>query len=220
MGLHNPKQFFLSSKFNSVIDIEFPLQSFREYIKLTDQLIEKEVKTVIETNIKSLTEFNSDDDELLLFDPNDHEIKIHLRQLYYHSLFISLYSLLEKTMWKLCKIAEQGQSLKIRDISGDGIFKYHKYLEKVLKVDLSELNTEWSIIVKYNKLRNQLVHSTNQIEKNTDNNKLLNTLRSLKGLEITDYGDFYEFEINDKTLLLEFNNTVYKFLHGIYWEKH
>jgi len=98
--------------------------------------VENDIKDKIQAYDKFLKEA-SDAEIEYLHDFQDHEIKIHTRQLYYHSLFISLYSFLERKMYQLCRLAEEHQSLKIKDISGEGIFKYYKYFKKVLIISIS-----------------------------------------------------------------------------------
>ncbi|MDZ4668401.1 MAG: hypothetical protein SGJ00_11020 [bacterium] len=155
-----------------------------------------------------------------LHDFVDHQIKIHTRQLYYHSLFISLYFFLERKMYQLYRIAEEHQSLKIKDISDDGIFKYYKWLKIVLGINLDALNAEWIEIRKYNKLRNKFVHSWTNTLENVDNNKeMIRTLQSINNLLVIDKGDYLEFEITDKELLMTFCKIISKFLHKVYFEK-
>jgi len=202
-----------------VLEVDFQLDSFSEYIKLTEKTIENDIKEKIKAYDKFLKEA-SDDEIEYLHDFQDHEIKIHTRQLYYHSLFISLYSFLERKMYQLCRLAELNQTLKIKDISGEGIFKYYKYFKKVLGLNLDGLNAEWTEITKYNKLRNKLVHSpTNTIENGDNNKELIRTLQSISNLVVIDRGDYLEFEITDKELLMTFCKTIRKFLHDIYLEK-
>lgn len=216
MGLYRHRQVFDSSSFQYVLEVNFQLDSFREYINLTEKTVENDIKEKIKSYDKFLKEASNIEIEYM-HDFSDHEIKIHTRQLHYHSLFISLYSFLERKMYQLCRLSENHQSLKIKDISGDGIFKYYKYLKKVLKIDLDALNKEWTEITKYNKLRNRLVHSpTNTIEKR-DNKKLITILQSIENLIIVDKGEYVEFEITDKKLLMTFCKTISKFLHDIYY---
>ncbi len=123
-------------------------------------------------------------------------------------------------MYQLCRIAEEHQSLKIKDISGDGIFKYYTYLKKVLGINLDVLNTEWSEFTKYNKLRNILVHSSTYSLENIENNKkLISVLNSIENLLVKTNGDYLEFEITDKELLISFSKRIRKFLNEVYHEK-
>ncbi|MDZ4844050.1 MAG: hypothetical protein SH857_00725 [Chitinophagales bacterium] len=149
----------------------------------------------------------------------EQEIRIYTLNLYSNSLFISLYSFLERKLYQICKVAEKNKSIKINDLSGDGIFKYCNYLKKVLEIDLEKINSEWVRITNYNKLRNRIVHSpTNIIEKDKNNKKLIEAIKSIEYLVINDKGAFIEFEINNQKLLLNFLNSITNFLDFIYWE--
>jgi len=230
MGLYRHRSIFNDGK--HIIDIDFQLQSFTDYIKITEKIIEKEIKDKINSYNKFLQEA-SDIEIEHEYDIVDHKTKIHIHQLYYNSIFISLYSFLEKKMYQLCKLAEKNQSIKVKDLSaeknqsikvkdlsGEGIFKYYKYFKKVLHIDLENLNKDWTLITKYNKLRNRLVHFPQTIiEKSENNTKQIETLKSIINLKIIDKGDYIEFEISDKQLLLNFSGVINNFLRNIYFEK-
>ncbi|MFZ1291292.1 MAG: hypothetical protein WAR79_14440 [Melioribacteraceae bacterium] len=219
MGLYRHRQVFNNNSYQYVLEVDFQLDSFREYIKLTEKTVENDIKEKIKAYDRFLKEA-SDAEIEYLHDFEEHEIKIHTRKLYYHSLFISLYSFLERKMYQLCRLAEEHQTLKIKDISGDGIFKYYKYFKKVLGINLDGLNAEWTEITKYNKLRNRLVHSqTNTIENGDNNKELIRTLQSINNLVVIDKGDSLEFEITDKELLMTFCSIINKFLNDVYLEK-
>jgi len=89
-----------------------------------------------------------------------------------------------------------------------------------LGINLDGLNAEWTEITKYNKLRNRLVHlPTNTIENGDNNKELIRTLQSIDNLVVLNKGDYLEFEITDKELLMRSCNTISKFLHDVYLEK-
>lgn len=141
MGLHRHRAVFDDEKFQYVFEVDFQLYSFKDYIKITEQIIEKEIKDAINSYNNFLQEV-SDIEIEFEYDFEDHETKIHIHQLYYNSIFISLYSFLEKKMYQLSKLAERNQLIKVKDLSDDGIFKYYKYFKKVLLIDLEELNND------------------------------------------------------------------------------
>lgn len=219
MGLFRHRKVFNDDEFQYVIEVDFQLYSFKEYIKITEQIIEKEIKEEINRYNKFLREA-SDIEIEYQYDFEDHQTKNHIHQLYYNSIFISLYSFLEKKMYQLCKLAEKNNLIKVRDLSDDGIFKYYKYFKKVLLIDLEQLNKEWTLITKYNKLRNRLVHfPENTIEKSNNNSKHIEILKSIRNLKIIDKGNYIEYEISDKQLLLDFWFEINSFLNKIYYEK-
>lgn len=218
MGIGRIRPIFDNDNFQYVLDIEFQLYSFKEYITITQEVVNKKILRKIDDYDKFLKE-SSDEEIKWMYDIEDHEIKIFTHQLYYNSIFISLYSFLEKKMYQLCKLGEKKQLIKVKDLSGDGIVKYYNYFRKVLLINLQDLNTEWSSITKYNKLRNQLVHSPTNIIENSNNPSLIIILKSIKNLNIIDREDFVEYEITDKKLLLDFWSVINKFLSEIYYER-
>jgi hypothetical protein len=117
---------FVSSNFEYGLEVDFQLESFSEYINITEELIEKEIKREIIKHDKFLKE-SSEYEIHAYYDAIDHIIKTNVHQLYYNSLFISLYSFLEKKMYQFCKLAEKNYSIKVKDLSDDGIFKYQNY---------------------------------------------------------------------------------------------
>jgi len=221
MAIIRTRHIFDKKGFQYTTDIQFQLDAFWQYINITEELIEREVKEKIKSNenfLKDTTPVEID----LWHDFVDHAIKVHTRQLHYSSIFISIYSFFEKKMKQLCKIGEENQLIKINDMSGRGVVKYQKYLTKVLQLNLDTLKNEWELITRYNQLRNLLVHApSNTLTK--DNNGLIekiHKIKSLPGLTIVDTDDTIEFEIEDKKLLLQFCKVVDRFLDYICNEKH
>lgn len=206
--------------FQYVVDVDFQLYSFQEYIKLTEQIIEEEIKQKIEEYNNFLAD-NQDEDLVFGPDSANHDIRVFTHQLYYNSIFIALYAFLEKKMYQLCRIAEERHMIKLRDLSDDGIFKYYKYFKKVLLINMDEVNSEWSLICKYNKLRNRLVHfPTNVIDKSPENSAQIDLVKSIEHLTTIDNGTYIEYEIGDKEFLLKFCATIECFLHTIYYVRH
>lgn len=219
MGLNRSKQVFKSDKFDYTIEVDFQLNAFIEYIKITQETIDKEVKQIIEKYKIEADEYNLNEDNVLIYDFADHEIKINTSRLYYNSMFVMLFSFLEKKMYQLCKIAEVQYEIKLNDISGQGISKYKIYLSKVLKIDFSNLNTEWSQINRLNELRNLFVHSPYpELVYNENNNNKINTLKSIKNLKSEAKTSTIEFYIDNVELLNNFKSIIYSFLNKIYYE--
>jgi hypothetical protein len=220
MGLFSVRSVFVNddNNFNYLRDVEFEQFAFQDYLKLTEETFEKDVKEQlirIDEFLKS-SDLHQIENE---YDYINHETLLHTHKLYYGSLFISLYSFLERKLYAICIEAQKKQTIKIKDISGDGIFKYEKYLKKVVGIDLTESNTEWTIINQYNKLRNRIIHSpTNTIEK-LNNERLITQFRQIEFLNITDEGTFIVYEINDVQLLKKFIKVIDKFLRKIYFKK-
>ena len=87
---------FSSQDFIYPVEVTFQLNSFQEYIKITEKTIE-EVNLKILQYEEILKKASGLERSIVYgYDDVDHEIKIQTQQLYYSSLFISLYSFLEK----------------------------------------------------------------------------------------------------------------------------
>ncbi|MCF8234820.1 MAG: hypothetical protein K9G67_07320 [Bacteroidales bacterium] len=217
MGIYTSRETFNDENFQFLIEVDFQLFSFKEYIKLTEKIIDREIKEEIKKYNKFLKQTTGDQIEIG-YDVVDHEIKIYTHQLYLNSIFISLYSFLEKKMSQLCKLAEKNTYMKVKDLSGNGIFKYYKYFKKVLEINLVPINDEWTLITKYNKLRNRIVHfPDNTIEKSENNANLIETFKSINNLSIIEEEDFYEFKISDSQLLNDFLTVIERFLYKIFY---
>ncbi|MCG8206743.1 hypothetical protein [Tenacibaculum finnmarkense] len=212
MGLGKPiNNIFLSEDFH-FSEIDFELDSFIEYLELTNTLIDSKVK-------KYLAEYNNTSDEAkdVFFDSSEVYIKEKCLQLYYSSIVISLYSFLEQSFVRLAEIPEKDKKIKIEDISGNGIiFKIKKYLEKVIEIDFNEMNDEWNEITKLNRLRNLFVHSSNSILKKQGNTKVINVLKEIKQLKMTEISDYYSLEFENDKLIRHFIEVIRIFLNKIY----
>ena len=220
MGLYSVRNVFINedNNFNYLRDVEFEQFAFQEYLKLTEKTFQNDVKeqlNKIDDLLKSSDLYQIE----YAYDYIDHETLVHTHKLYYSSLFVSLYSFLERKLYAICIEAQKKQTIKVKDISGDGIFKYQKYLKKVIGIDFSESNTEWTIINRYNKLRNRIIHSpTNTIEK-LNNEGLINEFNRIEFLNIKDEETFIVYEMDDVKLLKEFMKVIHDFLRKIYFVK-
>jgi hypothetical protein len=219
MARYRPKAIFNGNNdFSYIIDVQFQLDAFREYIQMTEGLIEQEVKQTISKYEKYYND-SLENGEGLVHDLGDHEVKKNIQSLYYSSLFISIYSFLEKKMFQLCLIGGTGQNLKVEDLAGRGIDKFKNYITKVLNVDLRSVQSDWETIQKLNVVRNLLVHHpTDILDKRNYINKI-NILKTIKHLQLVEHEGHFEFAIVNKDLLLSFLSHIYNFLNELYYER-
>ena len=194
--------------FNSS-EIEFELDSFIDYLELTNNLIDEKLIKYMK-DYKDAGEYAD-----VIYDGLDAYIKSKSLQLYYSSIIISLYSLLEQSMFKLCKAAEKNFSLKIYDIAGKGIFQYKIYLEKVVNIDFSGMNNEWNEITKYNHLRNLFVHTSNTIIHKTESKNRINAIREIKDLKITELANKYVIDFDNDKPVRHFVMVIGRFMRKI-----
>src|SRR5687768_9028723 len=139
MGRWRIREVFRNKEFEYITEIDFQIEAIRTYIKATRGIIEVDIKNKIADYEKWAKE---EEYWEMGFNLSEMEILDHTRTLYYSSIFISISSFLERKMLQLCRLAEQGQIVKTNDIAGKGIFKFHKYLTKVLGLDLTAIEAE------------------------------------------------------------------------------
>ena len=218
MGLTKIREPFISDLFNYTVEVEFQLAAFKNYIKITEEVINKEINQEIkrcESLEKSCKEAY---EELYYFEK--HEIAIYTKNLYYNSLLISLYSFFERILYKFCMLAEEKIDNKIRVINDHGIKKYYKYLKENVNINFEKLNHEWLKINKYKELRDILVHSPiPEIQKNDNNLIKTITIRSIDHLTVLENDDCFRFHIDNEKLLYDFHDVIRKFIDEIYHER-
>lgn len=199
-----------------ILEVDLQLGAFKEYIEMSEKMILNTIEKGI-TDYELFLKYSSRKEIEQFYDFEDHRIKIQIMQLCYQSIYYSIYSFLEKKLDQLCQIAQDQQNLKINDLNGKGIRKYYNYIEKILKIDLSHVKSEWMEIMKHNELRNKLIHSPKNIIKKDNNNKqLINWLKSNKNIRVIDRNTHIEFEISNKEFLTCFCRTISNFLFQLY----
>lgn len=124
------------------------------------------------------------------------------------SVFMTLYSVFENDLNRLCQHLEHKLNLKLKvsDLSGKGIDRAKLYLTKVANLDLSALSSHqfWNEIKHIQQVRNAIVHRNAQL----DNDK---TLRAY--IESCDYLTSQ----NSSIILLEgFLAHVLSNMRGVY----
>ena len=124
-----------------------------------------------------------------------------------YAIFVLAFAKFEATLNKICTLIgdEKGFTIRVFDISGKGIHRSRKYLEKMFLVNFSELNSEWSRIVIYSELRNKIVHSYGEITipdgVHVEETDALKKFKKLTGIGLT----------TDNFITIE-NDTVKEFI--------
>ena len=102
------------------------------------------------------------------------------------SLFLSTYFLLENSLDQIYKNLRKSNSynLKLKDISGNGVFRSSLYLKKVCNVITPFQSETWTEITDFNKIRNVFVHSDGILLKSsTDTIKICEKYNQIELLE-------------------------------------
>lgn len=126
------------------------------------------------------------------------------QQTFYDSFYITLYSFLEKELYKICKNLEEANTykIKIKYLTGHGVDKYSLYLSSLYDIEISHFNS-WNEIKNHQKIRNHIVHNDSSFL--NKQHKLFSTANCLGCLSKIDRGkdrdDFFEVIIKNTTCL-------------------
>jgi len=162
-----------------------------EALQETDQFIEKAIKTEVdrkereleerleesqdEAEQEAIREYSSDDLYLL---------SEQLPKNYRYSMVVSIYSLLEQTMVRLCRmIKRHNPGIPEPNFRAGIIFNAKQYLTVHGGIRFRKASRNWTRIIKYNKIRNLIVHHEGLIPKN-EIDEYKRILRSLKFVRI------------------------------------
>lgn len=198
------------------------IDSYRHYVEQIDKLINKEIRLSEER----LNDFRKKNGENPIFpDPTilkeySHRQRTLLRNIYYDSLIITMYSFVEKQLNFVCGKVESKHDIKLSDISGKGVFKYKKYLEKVNGVSFEVVKDEWSELMKFNLIRNFIVHSESFRIFPKSKIDLYNSLSSFESIEIISVPDEQlGFNFLDNRILFYFSDIVSVIMNHVFYEK-
>lgn len=150
--------------------LERDIESLKSFIENGEQWIVLEEKKLHKKLAKWKKERLKYEDAPEPFDMYETEILNfgNYRDILYNSSFVTAYSIFENQLKVLCLQLEKYNKSKIKltDIKGKGYINQCKnYIEKVIEINLTDLNKLWEIITFYQKIRNIITHSGNSIEK-------------------------------------------------------
>ncbi|NRR93499.1 hypothetical protein HSX10_18150 [Winogradskyella undariae] len=137
----------------------------------------------------------------------------NFKKLKLESTFLSSYSVFEHYFKSFSEIYTEYYNLKIKidDLSGNNyINKSKQYLEKVINLDLKNLNSIWREITKYQRIRNKIVH--NNAKFNPSEKETINELSKLNGIDINSFG---LINITDKEFIFNFWSLFNDYINGI-----
>ena len=145
-------------------------ESIAHFIKKTTEIIEierKQLEIEYQKWEREKRDYGNDFDWMTIYHGDSHfedeGIKIAgYASVFYNSIFITIFSKLEIRLFQICEYCSGILELEIKakDLAGRNyIVKAKKYIEKVIRVDLSKCNEEWQTILNYQQIRNSIVHS-------------------------------------------------------------
>ncbi len=208
---------------------------YRDYIQIEFSQIKdyvNETKDLIRSKQKELEKYIDDEIEKDPHPDTEREIVDHFIddllkydrtyiELLMNSTFATSYSLFESSFSRICTYAqlEKGSQLHLNDLSGQGIInKCRKYIEKVIEIDLSSLNTEWEEIKNYSKVRNLIVHNSSNFKKDKtkalEDQEMYSFLATNSSIQLKTVGrgDFY---INDHQFIIDFCEKGESYLNKV-----
>ena len=183
------------------------LNAFEKYLK--DKTSEIQDKISEWQNSEKEQEYSAIDyylDDYTDYNSNFKKLKLE-------STFLSSYSVFEHYFKSFTEIYTKYYNLKIKmdDLSGNNyINKSKQYLEKVINLDLKNLNNIWREISKYQRIRNKIVH--NNARFNPSEKEIINELSKLNGIDINVLGII---NITDKEFIFNFWSLFNDYIGGI-----
>ncbi len=202
-----------------LLSVRDEFREIREYIDNLDNLLSQEYNRIIsivnnEQNKNPENSIDIADNYAIEFFQFGETYPAILKS----SLLITAYSFFESKLKKICEEIQQRENIKLKvtDINGRNyIEKARKYLEKVIGVNLKDLNNEWNEIIKFQRVRNLITHNNSNAWKDKDNpiknqsKEVKSTIEFLKNNRYISYNsDHGDFIIVDSKFVLEFYKNI------------
>ncbi|UOQ44058.1 hypothetical protein MUN89_19680 [Halobacillus salinarum] len=207
------------------ISTEIRMDEFKEYAESVQAFLEQQIKLIEEDYDKRADGLSDKEKEELfegMYENDFYNFNKSFPNILRESLFISCYAYLEKELMNLCKFIEKRNDFKIdlADLKHNGIIKAQVFIKKVAEVNFPEETNSWNKILKFNIIRNHLVHEgTSTIKKGT---RIFYACRDLGTLTLEHrfskeetQEDFYHLELT-QDFSLDFIRTVSEFFSELY----
>lgn len=139
----------------------------------------------------------------------------YIRDTFFKSSLIYLYSVLESHLREICTILKDDNAvlLDISDLSNRNYLETcFIYLSKVIGLNLENLDTYRNTLKDFQNLRNTLVHDFGIITPNKKN-QIHKTLESYKGIELIEG----KIQINNYSILITFLRSIIMLFQDLYW---
>jgi hypothetical protein len=157
------------------IGIFFDLENLRLHCGFTKDILEKEQSEFKKQFDEKLESLKGDARQNYLEWQADNHFYLFdiFPSLQWLSLFNTAYSVFEKNMNYICRLAERKtrSNFKLNDLNGQGIERAKLYLKKVANIDAPFNSQSWQKIKKYAELRNVMAHATGELDLSNDKHK-------------------------------------------------
>lgn len=207
--------------------IEFEINSFKEYININKENIKRQqdrLNSLIEEYQKKYpVEYSNNPyenqgfNELYPYEDQHYQYNEFYPTTFNNATLLSLYSLFEFNLKSICIILHKNECYKIKldDLNGRNyIEKSKKYLTLVVNLDLSDLDVIWKEIVKYQQIRNCIVHNNSDIMHQKgdliEKQPLYQTIKNNVNLKLNE--ERGTFIISNEQFLLDFSDIIEKYL--------
>jgi hypothetical protein len=191
--------------------LSYEISMITNYIDYIDKSIEKkqnEFDKYYRENILNTCETSSYIDELMF------QFEVLSPNLFYSSTLIAIHSLFETILKSLSFLLKEIKTLEQNpnEMNGMGIKKYHSYLTKVAKIDLSTFNEDWQKIQNYNHIRNIIVHCDGNPSEYNKFHKVKNFIDENSYIEIFEGEN--QIIIKNKQLLYDYCNLINSYINN------
>lgn len=163
------------------------ISDLRAYTKKIEEHLEDQKLKIEERNEKEYNKIDGDKEvEKIL---TNLSVRLgygrHI-EIFTKSAIVSIYTYLEFLLDDFCKKVHKHEEMKIspKDFSGSGIFRSKLYLSKVVFINFDKVNSEWEEIIKFNEIRNFLVHSNGVASSSEAKTKILKTIDGVVGVSL------------------------------------
>lgn len=180
------------------IGVFLDLENLRLHCGFTKDILEKEQSEFKKQFDKKLEDLTGDARENYLEWQADNHFYLFdvFPSLQWLSLFNTAYSVFEKNMNYICRLAEwkTESNFKLNDLNGQGIERAKLYLRKVANVCDPFNSQPWQKIKKYGELRNVMAHATGELDLSNDKHKkILKFAQQNQNIEVIYHNNNSEF---------------------------
>ncbi|GHU15043.1 hypothetical protein FACS189441_6120 [Betaproteobacteria bacterium] len=166
-------------------EIRNGLKDLRAYTEKIEQFIESQKDKIEECNKNEVCKAEGESEDIMF------NIQLRLgygrhMEIFTKSTIISIFVYFEFFLDSFCEYMHKYDKKLIspKDIHGSGICRSKTYLNKVLLINTSNLESEWEELVTLQKIRNFLVHSNGVVASDDAKTKLQKSIEGVSGVQL------------------------------------
>ncbi|NRS50993.1 hypothetical protein [Brevibacillus sp. HB2.2] len=168
--------------------INFEIQKLQDYVTRIESFLQSELSELEQ----AIDLVDKEDDLWDFYYGKIYVMSEEFPTVLRYSVFTQAYSLLEHTLLRYCKLAESELELTIshKDLAGNGIEKFQKYLKKVANISFPDNTESWNAIKGYNIIRNCIAHTLGEVDEMRKAQEITSVLSKMKYIEL-DHSKIY-----------------------------